>query len=561
MLKGRGVSVGIGFGNVVILRDEEIKITKNKVKDVEHELEYFNKCYNDVLRETEEMIKDLSGTELEIMQAYLIMMQDPTLTNQTINLIQNEQYNVIYATEEGFNSIIDLFKNMDDPYMSERSFDIADIKNRVLNRLLNRKTINLGKLEKNTIIVAKELKTSDTAKLNYSNVSGIITEIGGSNSHVSIMARNHAIPAVARISDITKILRDGDFIGLDGQTGEVFVNPSEDEYQMLLKKKETFDTEKVELEKYRDIDPITADGYRVEVMANAGVPDDIDLIKTTNAEGIGLLRSEFIYMDSPTIPTEEEQFKQYKSVVMQMGGKEVIVRTLDIGGDKELKSFDLPKETNPFLGYRAIRICLDRITVFKAQLRALLRASVFGNLSIMFPMIATIEELREAKDILEDCKKELRSENIDFNENIKVGIMIEIPSAALTANELARECDFFSIGTNDLIQYTVAAERGNEKVANIYNKYNPGVIRLIKMAIDGAHQAGIKCGMCGEAAGDAHYIPLLLGLGLDEFSMNASSVLRAKKIITNMNKKDCEILANEILKMSSSTEIEKTLKK
>ena len=560
MLKGKGVSMGIGFGHVIVLKDEDIPITKNKVKDTEHELEYFNKCYNEVIEETKESMKDMQGVETEIMEAYLMIMQDPTLIESTVNLINEDGYNVIYATEQGFNTVIDMFRNMDDSYMAERAGDIADIKNRVLARLLNRKSINLSKLESNTIIVSHELKTSDSAKMNYTNVSGIITEVGGSNSHVSIMARTHEIPAVVRVKDVTKLLRNGDFVGVDGESGEVFINPTESEYNKLLEKKKRFENEKQELESLKNIETVTMDGHKLKLYANAGVPDDVALIKNSAAEGIGLFRSEFMYMDSTTIPTEEEQFNQYKSVVENMNGKEVIVRTLDIGGDKDLKSMELEKEDNPFLGYRAIRICLDRIPLFKAQLRALLRASAYGQLAIMFPMIATIEELKEAKEILQDCKNELDKENIQYDKEIKVGIMIEIPSAAMIAKELAQECDFFSIGTNDLIQYTVAAERGNDKVAYIYNKYNPGVIRLIKMAIDGAHSAGIMCGMCGEAAGDPNYISLLIGLGLDEFSMNTGSLLRVKKIITTSDKEKCEEIAKDILKMSSAKEIEKYLK-
>ncbi len=562
MLKGKGVSRGIGLGNVVVLKKVERKIEKKTIENeqVEHELERLHKALNEVINETEIQLKNISGTESDIMQAYLMILQDPSLISETENAIKNDKYNAEYAVEVGFNSVVQIFQNMDDEYMASRAGDILDIKNRVLGKMLNEKTIDLSNLKPNTIIVATELTTSETAKLDFKNISGIITEIGGENSHTSIMARTHAIPAITGIENATSILKNDDNVAIDGTLGEIYVNPTEEEKQKLLTLQKQLEEEKLELEKYKNEETKTIDGTKVKLYANIGILKDVEVAIKNTAEGIGLFRSEFLYMDSDTMPTEKSQFEVYKNVAEMMQDKEVIIRTLDIGGDKELKYLKLEKEANPFLGFRAIRLSLDNLPLFKTQLRAILRASAFGKIEIMFPMISSIDELRQAKKVLEECKKELDDENIEYDKNIKVGIMIEIPSAALIADKLAKECDFFSIGTNDLIQYTVAVERGNEKISKLYTKFHPSVIKLIKMAIDGAHSANIICGMCGEAAGDKLYIPLLIGLGLDEFSMNSNSLLNARKRINNLDKAECVKLSEEILQMSSAEEVEERLK-
>lgn len=562
MLKGKGVSRGIGLGNVVVLKKVERKIEKKTIENeqVEHELERLHKALNEVINETEIQLKNISGTESDIMQAYLMILQDPSLISETENAIKNDKYNAEYAVEVGFNSVVQIFQNMDDEYMASRAGDILDIKNRVLGKMLNEKTVDLSNLKPNTIIVATELTTSETAKLDFKNISGIITEIGGENSHTSIMARTHAIPAITGIENATSIFKNDDNVAIDGTLGEIYVNPTEEEKQKLLNLQKQLEEEKLELEKYKNEETKTIDGTKVKLYANIGILKDVEVAIEKTAEGIGLFRSEFLYMDSDTMPTEESQFEVYKNVAEMMQDKEVIIRTLDIGGDKELKYIKLEKEANPFLGLRAIRLCLDNLPLFKTQLRAILRASAFGKVEIMFPMISSMEELRKAKKVLEECKKELDNENIEYNKNIKVGIMVEIPSAALIADKLAKECDFFSIGTNDLIQYTVAVERGNEKISKLYTKFHPSVIKLIKMAIDGAHSANIICGMCGEAAGDLFYIPLLIGLGLDEFSMNSNSLLNARKRINNLDKAECIKLSEEILQMSSAEEVEERLK-
>ena len=562
MLKGKGVSSGIGLGNVVVLKKVERNVEKKAIdnEQVEHELERLNMALNEVAGETEAQLKNITGTEADIMQAYLMIVQDPTLITETENIIKNDKNNVEYAVEVGFNNVAQIFQNMDDEYMASRARDIIDIKNRVLAKLLNEKNIDLSNLKPNTIIVATELTTSETAKLDFKNVSGIITEIGGENSHTSIMARTHSIPAITKVDNITNILKDGENVAINGILGEIYVNPTPEEKQKLLTIQNELDVEKLELEKYKNEKTITKDGTKVHLYSNIGILKDVELAIKNTAEGIGLFRSEFLYMDSDTMPTEENQFEVYKSVAEKMNGKEVIIRTLDIGGDKELKYLKLEKDANPFLGYRAIRLCLDNLPLFRTQLRAILRASAFGKIEIMFPMISSIDELRDAKKVLEDCEKELDNENIEYDKNIKVGIMIEIPSAALIADKLAKECDFFSIGTNDLIQYTVAVERGNEKISKLYTKFHPAVIKLIKMAIDGAHSANIICGMCGEAAGDPLFIPILIGLGLDEFSMNSNSLLKARMTINNLDKEKCEKLTEEVLKMSSAEEVEERLK-
>ena len=560
MLKGMGISDGIGIGKVIILNDEDIKPEKIRTDDIEQEKKIFMSAIQSVKNETEELIKNLSGTEKDIMEAYLMILQDDTLVQETVQIIKQEKCNAAYGADAGFNKIIRMFEQMDDPYMAARSRDIADMKRKVLSKILNIKEINLSNLPVNTILVAKELSTSNTAKLDLKNIEGIITEIGGENSHTAIMARTHRIPAIVGIKNVTNLINEEDIIAINGKTGEIFINPSENEKVNLRKIKEKSNDMKKELEGYKNLPSITKDGHEVELMANIGDVNDINIVIENTAEGVGLFRSEFLYMNSDDFPTENEQFEAYKKVTESMPNKKIVIRTLDIGGDKNLKYMKLPQEENPFLGYRAIRIYLDNIALFKVQLRAILRASHFGNLAIMFPMIASVKELVDAKKVVEDVKKELKGKNIPFNNDIEIGIMIEIPSAAIMADELAKECDFFSIGTNDLIQYTLAVERGNEKVASLYTHFHPAVIRLIKYVIDAAHNNGIICGMCGEAAGDSLYIPLLVGMGLDDFSMNANKILESRKLVRNLNYNECKELADEVLMMVHREDIKENLK-
>lgn len=559
MLVGKGISEGIGLGKAVILEENRLKIEKQKIENISAEKQKIYDAVKEVESEIEKLIKNIDGTEKEIMQAYLMILQDPSLIQETIKIIEQEKCNSAYAVENGLNQIIKTFEEMDDPYMAARSRDIEDMKKRILAKLLKIEEIDLSKLPENTILVAKELSTSDSAKMNLKKISGIITEIGGVNSHMAIIARTNEIPAIVGIRHIFENIKENDFIALNGATGEIFLNPTQEKIEELTKNQENIKQEKQELEKYKNKKAITKDGHQVELLANIGGPQDIQIVIDNTAEGVGLLRSEFLYMDAKDFPSEEEQFEAYKKIAESLENKRLVIRTLDIGGDKDLKYMKLPKEENPFLGYRAIRIYLDNVDLFKVQLRAILRASSYGNVAIMIPMISSIEELRKSKEIIEEVKQELKTKNIKFNENIEVGIMVEIPSSAVMADEFAKECDFFSIGTNDLIQYTIAVERGNEKLVNLYSHFNPAVIHLIKSAIDGAHKNGILCGMCGEAAGDVKFIPLLVGLGLDEFSMNANKILKARKLITDLSFEECKQLAKKVLQLNSAEDVKRIL--
>jgi len=561
MLKGKGISEGIGIGRALVLKKKEIKIENNKIDDVDKELEKLQVSLNSVIKEIEKSINEISSDEqVKILQAYLMILQDETLLQKAKELIKNEKMNSVYAVEQGIGEIITNFRNIPDEYISERANDIQDIKDRIIFKLLKIEESDFSHIQPNTIIVTEELTTSDTAKINMENISGIISEIGGTNSHVSIIARNNQIPMVIRVEDVISKIENGDIIVIDGETGEVNINPTIEEMAKYQQMEKEDREEKQKLEQYKNKVAKTKDGYQVDISSNIGKTSDLEDVLKVGADGIGLFRTEFLFMDLPQMPTEEEQFQSYKKIAENMKDKLSIIRTLDAGGDKHIPYLNLEKEDNPFLGYRAIRLCLGNPEMFKIQLRAILRASIYGNLAIMFPMISVIDELRNAKQILEECKKELDSQNIKYNKQIKVGMMIEIPAAAIMAETFAKECDFFSIGTNDLIQYTIAAERGNPQIANLYTKNHPAVIRLIKQTIDAAHKNGIFCGMCGEAASNYQYIPLLIGLGLNEFSMNSSSVLQAKKTITELNKSDCEKLADEILQFSSDKEVEKRLK-
>ena len=564
MQKGKGISNGIGIGRAVILKKQNLEIEKSNIEDIEEELKKLDLALEAVIKETEETIivleKESNKEQVEIMKAYLMILQDETLLEKAKIIIKEEKLNSAYATKKALDQIIANFRNLDNEYLSERSKDIEDIKIRIIRKLLNKQEEKIENLESNTIIITEELTTSDISKIDLKYVEGIISEIGGANSHVSIIARNKQIPMVIRISNIVEKIKDGDIIIMNGETGEIYINPSIEEMEKYKEQQLAEKKEKMKLEEYVNKPAQTEDGYKVEISCNIGKPEDLEQVLNVGADGIGLFRTEFLFMDSDQIPSEEEQFQSYKKVAETMKDKLSIIRTLDAGGDKNIPYLNLEKEENPFLGYRAIRLCLDNVEMFKMQLRAILRASEYGNLAIMFPMISKIEELKLAKEILEECKKELELKNIPYNKEIKVGMMVEIPAVAIMAEKFAKECDFFSIGTNDLIQYTLAAERGNSKIANIYTKNHPAVIKLIKYTIDAAHNNGIFCGMCGEAASNIHYIPLLIGLGLDEFSMNSSAILETKKIITNLTKKQCEILVEKILKASSDKEVEQILK-
>ena len=535
MKKGIAASKGYAIGTVFLQEHEEIVITDQKVTDVASEKEALQKSL-DASRAQLEKIKEKAATEMgeekaAVFEAHITLLDDPEFTGAMAMEVETNSINAMKAVENVTNMFVTIFESMEDAYMRERAADIKDVSKRIIANLAGKSADAFAITEANTVVVAHDLTPSDTAQLDRSKVVGFITNIGGRTSHAAIMARTLEIPAVLGLGDITSAVKTGDKIIVDGITGDVIINPSEEVIAEYEAKREKFKAEQEELKKLIDVKTTTKSGKRVEVCGNIGQPEDVLGVIANGGDGVGLFRTEFLYMDRDNAPTEEEQYESYKFVLEKMEGKQVVIRTLDIGGDKTLPYLPLPEEMNPFLGYRAIRLCLDRKEIFKVQLRALLRASVYGNLCVMFPMISGLEEFQNAKAVVEECKAELRAEGKEFSDSIQWGIMVEIPAAAVYADELAKHVDFFSIGTNDLIQYTLAADRMSEKVSYLYNPMHPAVLRLIKMTIDGAHKHGKWVGMCGEMAGDEAAIPTLVEYGLDEFSMSATSILNAKKII------------------------------
>jgi phosphotransferase system enzyme I (PtsI) len=535
MKKGIAASKGYAIGKVFVQEHEEIVITDSKVADVAEEQQNLKKAL-DNSREQLEKIKAKAAVEMgeekaAVFEAHITLLDDPEFTGAMNLEIENNNVNAMKAVDSVTNTFVMIFDSMEDAYMRERAADIKDVSKRIIANLAGKGGDAFAITEANTIVVAHDLTPSDTAQLDRSKVIGFMTDIGGRTSHAAIMARTLEIPAVLGLGDITTSVKNGDVVILDGISGDVIVNPSEEVIVEYKTKKEKFTAEQEELKKLIDVKTTTKSGKRIEVCGNIGKPEDVLSVIANGGDAVGLFRTEFLYMDRDSAPTEDEQYESYKFVLEKMEGKQVVIRTLDIGGDKTLPYLPLPEEMNPFLGYRAIRLCLDRKEIFKVQLRALLRASVHGKLCVMFPMISGLEEFMQAKEVVEECKAELKVEGKVFSENIQWGIMVEIPAAAVYADELAKHVDFFSIGTNDLIQYTLAADRMSEKVSYLYNPMHPAVLRLIKMTIDGAHKHGKWVGMCGEMAGDEAAIPTLVEYGLDEFSMSATSILTAKKII------------------------------
>lgn len=535
MKKGIAASKGYAIGKVFLQVNEEIAITDEKISDIEAEKAKLQKALDDSRTQLEKIkekaLIEMGAEKAQVFEAHITLLDDPEFTGAMQMEIESNSINSMKAVQSVTDMFVSIFDAMEDAYMKERAADIKDVSKRIISNLAGKGGDAFAITEGNTIVVAHDLTPSDTAQLDRSKVVGFITDIGGRTSHAAIMARTLEIPAVLGLGDITTSVKTGDSVIVDGLTGDVIINPSEKVIAEYTKKKEKFQAEQEELKKLIDVKTTTKSGRRIEVCGNIGKPEDVLGVIANGGDGVGLFRTEFLYMDRESAPTEEEQFESYKFVLEKMEGKQVVIRTLDIGGDKTLPYLPLPQEMNPFLGYRAIRLCLDRKEIFKVQLRALLRASVFGKLCVMFPMISGIQEFRQAKEVVEECKAELRAEGKEYSENIQWGIMVEIPAAAVMADELAKEVDFFSIGTNDLIQYTLAADRMSEKVSYLYNPMHPAVLRLIKMTIDGAHSQGKWVGMCGEMAGDEAAIPTLVEYGLDEFSMSATSILTAKKIM------------------------------
>ncbi|MEE3408612.1 MAG: phosphoenolpyruvate--protein phosphotransferase, partial [Erysipelotrichaceae bacterium] len=550
-LKGIATSSGIAIGKVYKLEQPTIVISEEK-RDTDAELKVFEDALTKTISDIEQIKERASATlapeELAIFDAHLMMVQDPEYKDQIVNMIKDGS-NADQATKTVSDMMVGMFESMDDAYFKERAADIKDVSFRLLCNILGLTIPDLTAIDEEVVIVAEEMTPSDTAQLNKKYSLGFVTEIGGKTSHAAIMAVALGLPAVVGCTGIMSSCKHGDKIILDAKEGDVIINPTDEQLKEYEEKRVRFLEEKAALQVLLDKPSITVDGHQVELVANIGSPKDMDNVIANGAEGVGLYRTEFLYMESTEdFPSEEDQFKAYKVVLERAEGKRVVVRTLDIGGDKKLPYFEFEPEMNPFLGYRAIRLCLDRKDIFKTQVRALLRASVYGKLAIMFPMIATIDEFKSAKQFVLDTKEELKAEGVAVSDGIEIGMMVEIPASAVLADEFAKYADFFSIGTNDLIQYSMAADRMSEKVAYLYQPLNPSILRLIKMTIDGAHSQGRWCGMCGEMGGDPMAAPVLLGLGLDEFSMSASKILPTRKIITSLNKKEMEELANKALK-------------
>ncbi|WP_010532168.1 phosphoenolpyruvate--protein phosphotransferase [Lentibacillus jeotgali] len=564
MIQGIAASNGIAIAKAYQLVTPELTYEKKSIDNPNKEVERLEDALGTAKQELEKIREhtrnEMGDEHAEIFSAHLLVLDDPELINPIKDKITNDNIMAETALEETTNMFIDMFKNMDNEYMRERAADIQDVSKRVLAHLLGVIVPSPALIDEEVIVIANDLTPSDTAQLNREFVQGFATDIGGRTSHSAIMARSLEIPAVVGTKKITSNVKQGDMIIVDGIEGNVIVNPSDNELATYKAKQEEFEKQKEEWAKLKDEPTITADKEQVELAANIGTPDDVAGVLANGGEGIGLYRTEFLYMGKNQLPTEDEQYDAYKSVLEQMEDKPVVVRTLDIGGDKELSYLDLPEELNPFLGFRAIRFCLENEHVFRTQLRALLRASVHGNLKIMFPMVATLEEFRQAKGILLDEKQNLNDEGTAVSDGIEVGIMVEIPSTAVTAKQFAKEVDFFSIGTNDLIQYTMAADRMNERVSYLYQPYHPAILNLVSTVIEAAHAENKWVGMCGEMAGDSIAIPALLGLGLDEFSMSATSILPARTQLRGLSKETMTSYKDKLLSMGTTEEVVEFIK-
>ncbi|WP_373739485.1 phosphoenolpyruvate--protein phosphotransferase [Jeotgalibaca porci] len=558
-LVGIAASDGIAIGKAYLLTEPDLSFDKVSITDPEGEikrlLDSFEKSKNEIQGIREHVAKAVGEDEAQVFDAHLMVLSDPELFDGIKNDITGNMINAEAALSTVAKMYINMFESMEDnPYMQERAADIKDVTERVMGHLLGVKIPSPATINEEVVIVAKDLTPSDTAQLNRDYVKGFVTDIGGRTSHSAIMARSLEIPAVVGTKEVTQVIAEGDMVIIDGLEGDIIIRPNEETIAVYQEKAAAFKEQQLEWAKLKDSKSLSKDGKQIEIAANIGTPKDLTGVIENGAEGIGLYRTEFLYMDSEDFPTEDEQYEAYKAVLEGVNGQAVVVRTMDIGGDKELPYLQLPEEMNPFLGYRAVRISLAETEMFRTQLRALLRASVHGKLRIMFPMIATVNEFRDAKAILDEEKAKLEAEGTEVSNEIQVGIMIEIPAAAVLAHQFAKEVDFFSIGTNDLIQYTMAADRMNERVSYLYQPYNPAILTLLKHVIDSAHAEGKWVGMCGEMAGDQTAVPLLLGLGLDEFSMSASSVLKTRSLVAKLDSKEMEKLANKAINECATVE-------
>lgn len=561
MISGILASPGIAFGKALLLKEDEIVINRKKISDdqVEQEVQRFLDGRSKAAAQLE-AIKVKAGETLgeekaAIFEGHIMLLEDEELEQEIIDLIKKEYASADAAAYSVIDGQAKALEELDDEYLKERAADVRDIGKRLLQNILGLHIVDLSAIQDESILVAKDLTPSETAQLNLKKVLGFITDLGGRTSHTSIMARSLELPAIVGTGNVTENIKNGDFLILDGVNNQIYVNPTTDVVEELKAVQTQYLSEKHELAKLKDLPAVTLDGHQVEVCANIGTVRDIAGAERNGAEGVGLYRTEFLFMDRDSLPSEEEQFQAYKAVAEAMGSQAVIVRTMDIGGDKDLPYMNLPKEENPFLGWRAIRIAMDRKEILHAQLRAILRASAFGKLRIMFPMIISVEEVRSLKNELDVLKAQLRDEGKAFDETIEVGIMVETPASAVIARHLAKEVDFFSIGTNDLTQYTLAVDRGNDLISHLYNPMTPSVLGLIKQVIDASHAEGKWTGMCGELAGDERATLLLLGMGLDEFSMSAISIPSIKKIIRNTNFEDAKALAEQALAQPTAEDL------
>lgn len=564
MYKGIAGSEGIGIGKVVIVKEQEVVIPNERVDDTDAELKKLQEAINVFVAKTEAMAEGMEKTvgkkDADILRGHIQMLQDPSIEEQITALILSTNISATMAVDQVLEQTAQLFEQIPDELLQQRATDFRDIKLRMTKILLGIEDVDISNCPKNTILVASDLTPSMTALINPENIAGILTEVGGRTSHSAILARAMEIPAVLSIENICELVKDGDLVVLDGTTGEAEVSPSEDTVKEYEEKYKKFMEEKAMLKEFAGKPTVTKDGVKLELVCNIGKPKDIKKVIECDGEGVGLFRTEFLFMDRDEMPTEQEQFEAYKEVAQAMKGKPVIIRTLDIGGDKDIPYMKMEPEDNPFMGFRAIRYCLENTDLYKVQLRALLRASAFGNVKIMVPLVTCVDELRQVKVLVKDLMKELDAEGIEYNKNIPIGVMMETSAACLMADALAKEAAFFSIGTNDLTGYTMAVDRGNAKVAYLYSTYNPAVLRAIKMIIEAGKKEGIMVGMCGEAAADTKLIPLLLSFGLDEFSVSATSVLKTRKTIAGSDINECDKLADSVMECVTESEVVEKLK-
>ena len=559
MFKGIAGSEGIGIGRVVIIEEHEAVIEDKTITDVDAEIQRVQSAIEKFVNVTTEMADKMEATvgakDADILRGHIMLLRDPTIEEQIVALIRSEKVTAEKALDQVLEQTAELFAQIPDELLQQRATDFRDIKTRIVKILLGIEELDISAVPAGTVLVAKDLTPSMTAGIVPENIAGVLTEVGGRTSHSAILARAMEIPAVLSIEGICSQVKNGDMVVLDGTRGEAIVNPDEAAVSEYEKKLEEYKKDKELLKKYTGKPTVSKDGTKVELVCNIGKPEDAKKVVECDGEGIGLFRTEFLFMDRDSLPTEEEQFEAYKSVAETLAGKPVIIRTLDIGGDKEIPYLGLEKEDNPFLGFRAIRFCLQRKDIYETQLKALVRASAFGKIKVMVPLVTGVDELRQVKAMIADIMKEYDAAGVAYNKDLEVGVMMETPAACLMADALAKEAAFFSIGTNDLTGYTMAVDRGNAKVAYLYSAYNPAVLRAIKRIIECGKKEGIMVGMCGEAAADEKLIPLLLAFGLDEFSVSATSVLRTRKTISECEIKECRELADRVMKCVTEEEV------